>query len=66
MVTEETVYSLYRLMLCREPEDATMVQALMNHESLPALVAQCIRSEEFLVRYRAALRKCFGAAVFDA
>jgi hypothetical protein len=66
MVTEARVHALYRLLLCREPEDAAIVQALMNYEDLPALVTQCVRSEEFLVRYRSALRKCFGVGGFDA
>lgn len=61
MVAEDVVLTLYRLVLCREPEDAGIVAAQMHHESVASLLRQCVASEEFLVRYRSAMRRAFDA-----
>jgi hypothetical protein len=61
MVSEEAVLALYRLVLGREPEDQGIVAAQMQHDSLGSLLWQCVRSEEFLVRYRTAIRRAFDA-----
>ncbi len=61
MVSEEAVLSLYRLVMCREPEDPGIVTAQMHHETVAALLRQCVGSEEFLVRYRSAMRHAFDA-----
>lgn len=59
MLTEEEVLNLYRLMLCREPENPGIVTSQLHHESLASLLRQCVESEEFLVRYRSAIRGAF-------
>jgi hypothetical protein len=47
--------------LCREPESDDIVAAQMQLDSLRSLIWQCLRSEEFLGRYRMAVRRAFSA-----
>jgi hypothetical protein len=61
MIDEEKVVQLYQLVLCREPESDGMVASQMQLESLSILLWQCLRSEEFLGRYRMAIRRAFDA-----
>ncbi len=61
MIPEEKVSKLYRLVLCREPESDDIVAAQMQLDSLRSLIWQCLRSEEFLGRYRMAVRRAFSA-----
>lgn len=60
MITEETVVKMYQLVLCREPESQAIVEVQMQQESLRSLLWQCVRSDEFLGRYRLAMRRAFN------
>ncbi len=50
---------LYRLVLCREPESPGIVMVQRQHDEFAALLWQCLRSEEFQLRYRATIRRAF-------
>lgn len=60
MITEENVNKIYQLVLCREPESEAIVKAQMQMESLRVLLWQMLRSDEFLGRYRLAMRRAFN------
>lgn len=59
MVTEEVVEQMYRLVLCREPESKEVVTNHMRAELLRSLLWHFVQSEEFLGRYRQAIRRAF-------
>lgn len=61
MITEEHVLQFYQLVLRREPESEGIVAAQMQLSSMRELLWQCLRSEEFLGRYRQAIRRAFHA-----
>jgi hypothetical protein len=61
MITEEHVLQFYQLVLRREPESEGIVAAQMQLDSMRELLWQCVRSEEFLGRYRLAIRRAFHA-----
>ena len=61
MISESDVLRMYRLVLCREPESDDIVASQTQQDSIRALLWQCLYSEEFLGRYRAAIRHAFHA-----
>jgi len=60
MVSQEDVLNLYRLLLCREPENDGVIESLMGSESRRTLMWETLRSEEFLGRYSQAILRTFS------
>jgi hypothetical protein len=59
MIIEKDVTNMYRLILCREPDSQEVVAKQMQNPSLQVLLWQFLQSDEFLGRYRSAIRRVF-------
>ncbi len=60
MISDLTITNAYKLLLDREPEDATAIADKRDLDTLDDLVLELLSSEEFMSRNRDWLRTLFS------
>ncbi len=60
MISDLTITTAYKLLLDREPEDATAIADKRDLDTLDDLVLELLSSEEFMSRNRDWLRTLFS------